>query len=156
MIELLRYAARYVVLLAVLWPLVRLIVEGIALLSHALSLALFGRPGPLADISIVLILLRRHRNKKACEAARARYTPPPPPRTVSAVVTDKRGKARHYPGEKRPLLRYHAAFRLADGREVWLCVNEAEYRRLSPGDRGTLTFRERERLLLSFQANAGE
>lgn len=156
MIEQLEYAARCVLLLAVIWPLFRLILEGIALLSHVFSLAFCGKPGPLSDISIVLILLRRYRNHRACLAARARYTPPPPPQTTLAVVTEKRSKAKHYHGAKRPLLQYHAAFRLADGREVWLSLSEAEYNRLFQGDRGVLAFREKEKLYLSFQANTME
>jgi hypothetical protein len=64
---------------------------------------------------------------------------PPPPRTVPAAVTGRRTKTRQRP-RSRPELSHHIGFRLADGTEVWLSVSEQEYRRLSEGDRGQLTF----------------
>ena len=64
---------------------------------------------------------------------------PPPPRTVPAAVTGRRTKTRQRP-RSRPELSHHIGFRLADGTEVWLSVSEQEYRRLSEGDRGRLTF----------------
>ena len=39
-------------------------------------------------------------------------------------MTEKKIKAKHYHGEKRPCLQYHAAFRLPDGRELWLSLGE--------------------------------
>lgn len=148
---LIEYMVRFVLYFLIVWPIFRLILEAITLVNFAFCMVFYGEPGPLADISIVLMLIRRYRNRKACEAARSRYTPPPAPCAGSAVVTDKRVKAKHYHGAKRPYLCYHAAFRLADGREVWLSLSEKEYNRLSPGDQGTLTFRKKERIYLSFQ-----
>ncbi|WP_297870507.1 DUF2500 family protein [uncultured Oscillibacter sp.] len=64
---------------------------------------------------------------------------PSPPQTVPAAVTGRRTKTRQRP-RSRPELSHHIGFRLADGTEVWLSVSEQEYRRLSEGDRGRLTF----------------
>ena len=149
---LLERAAGFVLGFLIVWPIFRLILEAITLVNYALCMVFYGEPGPLADISIVLMLIRRYRNHKAREAARSRYTPPPEPDTVSAVLVEKRIKEKHYHGAKRPYLCYHAAFRLEDGREVWLSLSEAEYDRLSKGDQGILIFREKERIYLSFQS----
>lgn len=64
---------------------------------------------------------------------------PSPPQTVPAAVTGRRTKTRQRP-RSRPEISHHIGFRLADGTEVWLSVSEQEYRRLSEGDRGRLTF----------------
>ena len=151
---LLEHIAWIVLFSLIVWPIFRLVLEAIILVNYALCMVFYGEPGPLADISIVLHLIRRYRNRKACEEARSRYTPPPGPSTDSAVVVDKRIKEKRYHGAKRPYLCYHAAFRLADGREVWLSLSEAEYNRLSEGDQGTLTFREK--IYLSFQRASQE
>ena len=65
---------------------------------------------------------------------------PPAQRTVPAAVTGKRTKTMQRP-RSRPELSYHIGFRLAEGQEVWLSVRQPEYRRLSEGDQGQLTFR---------------
>ncbi len=139
--EFLKRILAWALMLVLMQLLLRyVILEAIALLTHVLNLVLWGKPGPLDGASVVLILIRRHRNRKACLEARSRYTPPPEPKKVVAVVTEKKIKAKHYHGEKRPCLQYHAAFRLPDGRELWLSLGEEAYSRLSQGDRGTLTF----------------
>ena len=64
---------------------------------------------------------------------------PDPIQSVRAVVSGRRAKVK-YPRERRPVNCYFLGFRLEDGRELWLAVSEKEYRRMSEGDQGELTF----------------
>ena len=65
---------------------------------------------------------------------------PPARRTTPASVAAKRTKTKQRP-RSRPEFYYHIGFRLEDEQELWFSVGEQEFRRLSEGDRGQLTFR---------------
>ena len=70
--EFLKRILAWALMLVLMQLLLRyVILEAIALLTHVLNLVLWGKPGPLDGASVVLILIRRHRNRKACLEARS-------------------------------------------------------------------------------------
>lgn len=64
---------------------------------------------------------------------------PPPEQTVRAKVVALRKKVKQRK-DGWDETKYMAGFRLEDSGEIWLPLSEGEFRRLSEGDRGQLTF----------------
>lgn len=124
-----------------------LMMDLICLLTELLSRLFRGKPHGLLGVSptyctIRWILEKRERQEIAERAGSIRpirRPAPPPERSAAAEVIALRKKVRQRKGGWDEI-KYTAGFRLEDGGEVWLSVSEAEFRRLSEGEKGLLTF----------------